>query len=136
MASIAAALAAEGKALNDQYDAAVKAGDDAFAAANYTQAILSYERASDIKSNEPYPREQIKKANAELAKLEGIEKQYERVMRSGDQNLASKDYEKAVEYYDQALNLNQMIQEQLSSETRLRLSLRPSPQDWLLSRRH
>jgi tetratricopeptide (TPR) repeat protein len=105
LASIAAALAAEGKALNDQYDAAVKAGDDAFAAANYTQAILSYERASDIKSNEPYPREQIKKANAELAKLEGIEKQYERVMRSGDQNLASKDYEKAVEYYDQALNL-------------------------------
>ena len=104
IASIAAGLAAQEKALNDRYRAAIQAGDNAFAASNYAQAISSYEQASDIKSDQPYPKEQIKKANEELARLEGIEKQYDRVMRSGDQSLATKDFEKAVEYYDQALN--------------------------------
>ncbi|MCU0360269.1 MAG: hypothetical protein MUF75_06040, partial [Bacteroidia bacterium] len=57
------ALLDKEKERNDQYLAAVKGGDKAFAKKDWQTAITAYEQALTIKSEELYPKEQIEKVN-------------------------------------------------------------------------
>ncbi|MBN8696302.1 MAG: hypothetical protein J0L87_07210, partial [Bacteroidetes bacterium] len=108
LAKINALLAdqAKGKALQEKYDAAIKAGDDAFAEKNYTLAITSYKSAQTLKPNEPYPANKIAEVNRAIdaeSKAKAKEQQYKDLVAKGDKLMASKDYKMAKSAFQDAL---------------------------------
>ncbi|MCK6649301.1 MAG: hypothetical protein L6Q66_06580, partial [Bacteroidia bacterium] len=108
LAKINALLAdqAKGKALQEKYDAAIKAGDDAFTEKNYTLAITSYKSAQTLKPNEPYPANKIAEANRAIdteSKAKAKEQQYKDLVAKGDKLMASKDYKMAKSAFQDAL---------------------------------
>lgn len=108
LAKINALLAdqAKGKALQEKYDAAIKAGDDAFTEKNYALAITSYKSAQTLKPNEPYPANKIAEANRAIdaeSKAKAKEQQYKDLVAKGDKLMASKDYKMAKSAFQDAL---------------------------------
>jgi len=60
------ALLAKEKEREEQYTAAIKAGDKAFAKMDWQAALAFYEQSLQVKSQEPYPKAQIEKVNASI----------------------------------------------------------------------
>ncbi|MBL7902484.1 MAG: carboxypeptidase regulatory-like domain-containing protein [Bacteroidia bacterium] len=60
------ALLAKEKEREEQYNAAIKAGDKAFAKKDWTGALGFYEQSLKVKSEEAYPKAQIEKVNQAL----------------------------------------------------------------------
>lgn len=97
-------------ALEAEYLAAIKNGDELFNSADYNKAIVSYEKAIQLKDKEQYPKNQIEKINKKLAELAAKkntdkEKQdkYNALIAAADQEFFADNYEEAIKSYNAAL---------------------------------
>jgi hypothetical protein len=97
---------AKGKAAQEKYDAAIKNGDDAVVAKDYSTALASYKEAQALKPSEPYPANKIAEVNRALDAIEkgkAKEQQFKDLVAKGDKLLASKDLKMAKSAYQDAL---------------------------------
>ncbi|ASS48022.1 MAG: hypothetical protein A3D31_00975 [Candidatus Fluviicola riflensis] len=69
---IVLATAAQGRLNGDPYQLAVDKGDSLFALSQYQPSIERYNEAITLKSGEQYPRDQVTKANLELARWKTV----------------------------------------------------------------
>jgi tetratricopeptide (TPR) repeat protein len=88
-----------------EYQAAIKAGDEALAAKNYDAAKASYQKALGVKPTESYPQEQIVKVEGLIAQAAELDKNYKASITKGDQALAAKSFEEAKSAYQEANKL-------------------------------
>jgi hypothetical protein len=91
-----------GKAeIDKQYKDAIAAADAKFKAADWNGAKADYQKASDIKSSEQYPKDQMAKCDANLAKA-GVDKQYNDLIADADAKFKAADYAGAKSVYQKA----------------------------------
>lgn len=103
------------KELNDQYNAAVAAGDAAFKAVDLATARARFQEAAGLKPDEKYPPQQlaaIDRKQAELAAKEEEERRareldeaYQAAIDAGDAAFGDAQYDRAKEKYNEALAL-------------------------------
>ncbi|MBN1199655.1 MAG: hypothetical protein JXA23_09910 [Bacteroidales bacterium] len=98
-------ILAEQKRLNEEYQAAITHADALLAGQQYEEAREGYQNAALIKSTESYPREKIKEINQILAEIQGRRQTFDKLVANGDQFFSRKEYYKAKENFDQALEL-------------------------------
>jgi len=105
--------------LEAKYLAAIKKGDDAFAAKNYTNARGGYTEALGVKPNEQYPKDKIAaidkligdeaaakaKAEADAKAKAELEAKYLAAIKKGDAAFALKDWTSARAGYNEALGI-------------------------------
>ena len=103
-------LLATQKSNAEEYNNLITKADDQFTNKSYDDAISNYKRALKIKPNETYPSDQISKVElekrAELEKAE-LEKKYNNIVKSADNQLKNLDYESAKSTYQKALEIKQ-----------------------------
>ncbi len=107
-----AAEEAEARALQERYDAAIAAGDAAFSAEQWEQAIAKYTEASELKASEKYPKDQlaaIRSKQDELArKAEEAERQreldarYNAAIATADKAFDKENWNDAIAAYGEA----------------------------------
>jgi tetratricopeptide (TPR) repeat protein len=102
IAEIDSILADLGK-LEENYLAAVSAGDDFFANRDYRQAVDSYQQATKLKPTENYPKERISAINPVIE-----------LLASGSQHYERKEYQQALAQYNQAKELLPLDDETLA----------------------
>lgn len=91
--------------LKKKYDALIVSADALFVDKSYEKSKAEYEKALVLKSNEEYPQNQIKLINSALAEMEGIDKQYAKLMQDANSNKAIKKWDLAKSNYLAALEL-------------------------------
>jgi len=105
--------------LDAKYAAAVKKGDDAFNAKNWTAAKAGYNEALGFKPAEQYPKDKIaaidkaiadeaaakSKADAEAKNKAELEAKYAAAIKRGDEGFAKKDWANAKAAYTEASGL-------------------------------
>jgi tetratricopeptide (TPR) repeat protein len=100
-----------GKAQKEQYDALIASADSKFDAASWTEAIVDYEAALGILSDEAHPLARIEaaktniekeKSEAEAAELQGA---FDGLVVEGDNALGSEDFDASISKYEEALEL-------------------------------
>ena len=87
--------------LQKQYDDAIAAADAKFKASDWAGAKADYQKASDFKSSEQYPKDQMAKCDANIAKA-GIDKQYNDLIANADAKFKAADFAGAKAVYQQA----------------------------------
>jgi tetratricopeptide (TPR) repeat protein len=94
------------KELNEKYQTAIKKGDDAFTAKDYTTAKAGYTDASTLKPTEQYPKDKLKAIADIMAKADGDKAnkaKYDAAIAKADKAMAAKDYVNAKTGYNEAL---------------------------------
>jgi len=112
-AANAAQKAVAQKALQAKYDSLVKIGDNAFKVKDYANAKGAYNGALQVKSTEQYPKDQLALIDktladaANAAQKAAMEKaaqaKYDSLVKIGDNNFKSKQYDNAKGAYTGAL---------------------------------
>ncbi len=87
------------------YTQTINQADDLFEQKQYEDAKLAYMRASNLKPNNPYPREKAAEADQLIYNQQATEAEYNRLAAAGDRMLEAKEYEKARTKYQEALDL-------------------------------
>lgn len=91
------------------YDAKIKTANSEFAAKNYNQALTDYEAASTLNPKEQYPKDKIAEIKALLAAAQPVvndtDRRYKDALERADRAMASKNYEEARKFYQEALQL-------------------------------
>ncbi len=117
LAELAAKADADKKAkeLDEQYQAAIKAGDAAFQSAKYDEAKAKYNDALGVKPKEKYPTDQLAAIDKKLAdlaakadadkKAKELDEQYQAAITAADASFQSTDYDAAKKKYNEALGL-------------------------------
>ncbi len=90
------------KADNNTYTQAIANGDKAMNSGDYKLALSSYQDALIVKPAEQYPKEKIDLIKAELATQEKNNENYNAAVSKGDRFFESKEYDRAIEAYNQA----------------------------------
>ncbi len=98
-------LLAKQKSDSDSYSLAIRNGEKASAAGNYSVALTSFINAEKIKPTETYPKQQIIEIKAQIAAQQEKEEKYTRAVSSGDQLFANKEYRGALAAYTDAAKL-------------------------------
>ncbi|TSA24926.1 MAG: hypothetical protein D4R67_11045 [Bacteroidetes bacterium] len=98
-------IQAEIRRRNEEYQAAIALADGLLTGQQYESAREAYQNASLIKPTETYPKEKIKEVNQLLAEIQGRRQTFDKLVSNGDQFLAFREYIKARENYQQALDL-------------------------------
>jgi tetratricopeptide (TPR) repeat protein len=88
-----------------KYDAFVEEGDGFFNNKNYTSAIAAYTAALEILPQESYPRDQILKIDEILSTLAENQKKYDDLILQADQLFTSREWQGALQKYQEALNI-------------------------------
>ena len=104
LAEIEKSLAAAAE-LEKAYNDALAVADDAMNASELERAKTSYKKASELKPEENYPKEQIQKIDSQLAANQELEANYAAAIKEGDDAFASKNYEAAKTAYTNATGL-------------------------------
>jgi tetratricopeptide (TPR) repeat protein len=104
IAEITTMLASKAKNEKD-YNDAISQGDNLFALKNYSEAKLSYMKASNIKSKEEYPKTKITEIENLIASQKAQQAEYNRIIAAADRMMDSRDYLKAKEKYNEALGV-------------------------------
>ncbi|MEZ4937359.1 MAG: hypothetical protein R2799_07170 [Crocinitomicaceae bacterium] len=98
--------------VEEEYQAAIKAGESAFSGKNYQEALNQYSKAAQLKPNEQLPTNKIieieeilKKLKADQDAKEKLEKEYQNLITAGDNLFNAKDYENAKSKFQEALKL-------------------------------
>lgn len=89
-----------------QYNDAIKAADKLFQENQFAPAIEKYKVAQAIDAENEYPQNQIRKAEEKLQEQKEAEKnelRYQSTVQAGDQAFAAKEYDKAIDAYNEAL---------------------------------
>jgi len=98
-------LAAQAKA-DQEYQAAIDAGDQALAAEDFALAKEKYNAAQSIKPEESYPKEKLAEIGTILVKMEENQAAYDEAIKKGDEALAADDLTKATQFFTEAKGLN------------------------------
>lgn len=90
----------------NQFNALVKEADGLFSGEEYLGAKLKYEEALKIDPSSSYVRTQIDECIRLERKIseEEAEREYQKIIAAADKNFDSKNWEKAKDYYQRALN--------------------------------
>ncbi len=88
--------------INTQYSSLLLVADQNFSKKNYTDAKTDYQSASLLKVNESYPKEQLAKIDNILETIAAQEIAYSQKMSEGDNFLTQKNYNGALNAYQQA----------------------------------
>jgi hypothetical protein len=105
--------------LEEEYNAAIEQGDKAFDTEKYEAAQTAFEKASNLKAEEDYPKdklEEIKTLLKELADKKAeedanalaqkeLDDKYNALITAADNSFNGKDYEKALTNYNAALGV-------------------------------
>lgn len=91
---------------SDNYAQAIRTGEKAMAAGNYSLALSSFQDARKIKPSEIYPLEQISEINTITANQQKKDEKYAAAIKTGDQLFAAKEYSGALTSYTEASELN------------------------------
>lgn len=101
------ALKAE-QELNENYNAALDAGDGFMRTEEFNKAIEQYETALELKPGEEYPTSQIAEANQileERAAEMAMQEQFNEIMTRADQEASEEKWEDAIASYNEALKV-------------------------------
>ena len=98
-------LIAKQKSDADNYAQAIRTGEKAQAAENYSLALTSFINAEKIKPTETYPKQQIIEIKAQIAAQQEKEEKYTKAVNSGDLLFANKEYSGALTAYNEAAKL-------------------------------
>ena len=96
------------KELENDYDNAITQGAVLMGAKKYQEAKLAYQKANDLKPNEPEPIQKLTELDAligELADASQKESLYKDYMTKGGLSFGKKDYQGALGYYQNALSV-------------------------------
>ncbi|MGB0166539.1 MAG: hypothetical protein ACPF8V_06760, partial [Luteibaculum sp.] len=93
------------KELEANYQKFIKEGDQAFSNKAFQDAISAYQKASGLKPNEQYPKDQIAKAQEQIKEKQEKEAEYSNLIAQADRNFTGKDFELAITNYQKALLL-------------------------------
>ncbi len=96
------------KSDDEEYATFTSKGDQLLAEKNFDDAISNYQKASNIKPEEVYPKEQIEKAKQEKQQAEAqaeLDRQYANLVKTADHQLKNLSYENAKTTYNEALKL-------------------------------
>ncbi len=94
--------------LTEKYQAAVKQADKLLAEKSYDKSIKEYEKASELKPGEAYPKQQmeeVRKILADIAKQKEIDDEFKQVVADGEKLFSDKSYEPAKTKFTRALEL-------------------------------
>ena len=91
--------------LEEDYYLAIQDGDAFYKEKDYENALFQYQAALRLKPDEPYPTNMLEKVQAELGASEVLEEQYAALLTSGDDSFNAEQYEEAIGFYQDALNL-------------------------------
>lgn len=89
--------------IDTDYNTAIAAGDKLFNTKKWNEAIVEYNKATSLKQNEQYPKDQITLATQELQALTDRDDAYNNAIAKADNEFAAKDYTTAKESYQLAL---------------------------------
>jgi epidermal growth factor receptor substrate 15 len=98
----------QAEALEKEYQAAIKAADEAFNAKNYTLALAKYKEALLKKPNDPYPTGRISEINTLIANQNQVnvtDEKYKSFIAQADGLFNSKQYLASIPVYKQALEV-------------------------------
>lgn len=98
-------IAAKQKSDSVNYAQAIRTGEKAQAAGNYSLALTSFQDAQKIKPSERYPMEQIAEIKAATANQQKKDDKYTAAVNAGDQFFASSEYSSALTAYTEAAEL-------------------------------
>lgn len=105
---ILADMAEAERILIEKYQATVKQADNLLAEKSYEKSIKEYEKASELKPDESYPRQQIAEVSqilAGIAKQKEIDEEFIAVTGEGERLFSEKSYEPARAKFNRALEL-------------------------------
>ena len=109
-----------------QFDAIIAIADTKFNAKDYQIAIDKYKEASAILPNNPYPKDQIAKAQAAIdsasAANSALEASYQKAIKDGDLAIKDKKWDDAIAKFNEAKGLKpseKLPQQKLSEITEL-----------------
>lgn len=105
---VAAEQAARQKSINESYNAAFSAGNNAIAQNQFALARESFQKALTFKPNDPAATSRLGEVDrlaADYNKRQAVEEQYKKLVQSADALYASKDLSGAKHAYQQALAL-------------------------------
>tara|TARA_R110002050_G_scaffold109799_1_gene221442 strand:+ start:186804 stop:189926 length:3123 start_codon:yes stop_codon:yes gene_type:complete len=88
-----------------KYDALILSADALMVDKSYELAKADYEKALLVKAEEVYPKNQILLIDKTLAEIEGVDKQYEKLMANAGKNASLNNFELAKTNYSEALAL-------------------------------
>ncbi|WP_116495572.1 hypothetical protein [Balneicella halophila] len=93
------------KEKNDNYNNFIEAADNLFHKKNWTDARMTYEKASDIFPDKRYPKEKIKAIDKLLKSQEKELSQYNEAITKADTQFERENWDKAQEFYEDALSI-------------------------------
>jgi flavodoxin len=112
-----ARLAAQNKVLDEKYNAFIVLADSQFSSESYESAKNNYELAIEIRKEESYPQDQVRKINEIMQKLQAkadeeariaealqeTERSYRNHVDLGDEFFKRKKWQSAIQEYEMAL---------------------------------
>jgi tetratricopeptide (TPR) repeat protein len=99
-----AAITAHQK-VTEKYNTVINTGDQLFAGKEYESALVAYQEAADLKTNEKYPSEQIAKINKLLSDLHSSDENYSKAIAFADRSFTDQKYTEAIASYTTALKI-------------------------------
>ena len=93
--------------LDREYQAAMAAGDKAFADNDFNAASSGYQAALNVKPNDPVAKEKFGQSEAKLAQLARMSQAYNAAIAEANRQLTAKKYPEAKEKYQEALQYDQ-----------------------------
>lgn len=98
------------------YNQTIIQADELYEQKQYEEAKLAYMKASNLKPDNPYPKEKVAEVDQLITNQQATLAEYNRLAAAGDRMLESKEYDKARTKYQEALDLmpeNLYAQDQL-----------------------
>ncbi len=97
----------EEKRMNIQkdYDDIISKADELLANKDYEQALISYDKAKDLKPAESYPLEKIREIRRATSQLEEMTRQYNTHIAQADNEYESEKWDQALLSYEKALKI-------------------------------
>lgn len=98
-------LIAGQKEIDENYRKALKEADRFYSDNNYGKAETEYNRASALKPEEAYPKEQLQKIRETIEKQRSADESYAALIAEGDRYFQENDLENAASAYNNALSI-------------------------------
>lgn len=90
----------------NQYEAAIKKGDQLAAQKNYQEALAAYKEAQEIYPTETYPGKRISEINNQMSKQQNSGEVYKKLIEEADALASQQKYAEALQKYKGAASLN------------------------------
>lgn len=98
-------LLANAQKIEKEYNDAIAKADQLFGLKDYANAKTNYQKASQLKPNQEYPKKKISEIDALIAEQQGKEKAYADAIAAADKAFGNESYEEAITQYEKASQL-------------------------------